>query len=177
MDPKRFWDVIAAACHGDGGDGWHGPLVRVLSALPADDVLAFTQRYEAYVAAADFIDLWGAAYLINGGASDDAFYYFRCWLVGMGKEVYEAALADPDSLADVVTDDGFYELSLSGAMREAWQAKTGKSEDAYYRALDKLPSLLPGPVDEGEDWDFDDHDEMRAHFPRLARTYLPDDEG
>ena len=26
-------------------------------------------------------DVWAAAYLINGGASDVGFYYFRCWLV------------------------------------------------------------------------------------------------
>jgi len=29
-------------------------------------------------------DLWGAAYLINGGCSDDGFEYFRRWLVSRG---------------------------------------------------------------------------------------------
>ena len=45
-------------------------------------------------------DLWGAAYLINGGCSDDGFDYFRGWLLGQGQAIWQAALADPDSLAD-----------------------------------------------------------------------------
>jgi hypothetical protein len=44
-------------------------------------------------------DQWGAAYLANGGCSDDGFDYFRGWLIGQGRKVYETVLADPDSLA------------------------------------------------------------------------------
>ncbi|MFL6076856.1 MAG: DUF4240 domain-containing protein [Mycobacteriales bacterium] len=32
-------------------------------------------------------DLWGAAYLINGGASDDGFDYFRGWLIARTRGV------------------------------------------------------------------------------------------
>ena len=32
-------------------------------------------------------DLWGAAYLANGGCSDDGFDYFRGWLIGQGRKV------------------------------------------------------------------------------------------
>ena len=35
-----------------------------------------------------------------GGCTDDSFDYFRCWLLTCGPDVYTAALADPDSLAD-----------------------------------------------------------------------------
>jgi hypothetical protein len=45
-------------------------------------------------------DLWGAAYLINGGCSDDGFDYFRGWLLSQGRAIWQATLADPDSLAD-----------------------------------------------------------------------------
>ena len=43
-------------------------------------------------------ELWGAAYLINGGCSDDGFVYFLGWLIAQGRDVYQAALPDPDSL-------------------------------------------------------------------------------
>ncbi|WP_257233953.1 DUF4240 domain-containing protein [Streptomyces sp. JV178] len=43
--------------------------------------------------------LWAAAFTINGGCSDDGFDYVRGWLVLQGHEVFERAVADPDSLA------------------------------------------------------------------------------
>ena len=46
-------------------------------------------------------DLWGAAYLINGGCSDDGFEYFRRWLVLQGRDVFQAAVSNPDTLAEV----------------------------------------------------------------------------
>jgi Protein of unknown function (DUF4240) len=51
-------------------------------------------------------DLWGAAYVVNGGGSDDGFEYFCCWLVSRGREVYESALADSDGLAQLVVRPG-----------------------------------------------------------------------
>ena len=38
--------------------------------------------------------LWDAAYLINGGCSDDGFDYFRGWLVDQGRETFERCLAE-----------------------------------------------------------------------------------
>jgi hypothetical protein len=32
--------------------------------------------------------LWGPAYIMNGGCSDDGFDYFLGWLVGQGREVF-----------------------------------------------------------------------------------------
>jgi hypothetical protein len=45
--------------------------------------------------------LWAAAYLINGGCSDDGFESFRCWLIVQGRTVFERSVADPDTLADL----------------------------------------------------------------------------
>jgi hypothetical protein len=45
-------------------------------------------------------DLWEAADLIGRGElSVDAFQDFRLWLVMLGREAFEAAVAEPDSLA------------------------------------------------------------------------------
>jgi len=59
---------------------------RVLSALMADSYRS---------------SLWAAAYVINGGCSDDGFDYFRAWLMLQGRETFGQAVADPDSLADL----------------------------------------------------------------------------
>src|SRR5262245_11456348 len=102
-DDKRFWDVIAVACKhsvSDFTDQWTRALVKQLATLPPEEIVRFDGWFDDRTEALYTQDHWGAAYLINGGASDDGFYYWRCWLVGMGKSIYEEALADPDSLAD-----------------------------------------------------------------------------
>jgi hypothetical protein len=127
------------------------------------------------VAAAYTVDLWGAAYLINGGSSDDGFYYFRCWLVGMGKKVYENALANPDSLADVVTVGEEYEAEIYGVAHAAWE-RAGRTDEEFEEELERQ-GRVPGAELRGEDWDFDDDEEVRRRFPRLAQMYLVEEEG
>lgn len=108
--------------------------------------------------------LWGAAYLIRGGCSDDGFDYFLAWLVGQGRETFQAAFADPDSLADlpdeVLEDSGDDEEMLNAP----WVA--------YRRAADADLPLQPVPrPDLGEGWDFDDPAEMSARYPRLWERF------
>lgn len=72
-------------------------------------------------------NLWGAAYVINGGCSDDCFEYFRGWLVLQGRETFERALANPDSLAVHPQLEGAAELEeVLYVARTVYQAKTGK---------------------------------------------------
>lgn len=39
--------------------------------------------------------------IITGFAADDDFYYFRCWLISLGKRNFDQILANPDVLADL----------------------------------------------------------------------------
>jgi hypothetical protein len=176
LGEKRFWDIIARACPPDGSsDEWFSALRQELLQLSPDEIVHFDWLFQSRLGEACTIDLWGAAYLINGGASDDGFYYFRSWLVGMGQRVYRAALKDPDSLADVVNPDEEYESDIHVVAHRAWEEVTGQRETADmdnawlgpYPAADEL---------KGEDWDFDDDAEMRRRLPRLAAMYLEDDE-
>ena len=144
MDDKIFWDIIAAGCPHDVEDpmDWHETLVAELIKLPPEQIVAFDHSFDEKTDAAYRRDLWSAAALINGFASDDGFYYFRCWLVGMGKKVYEAALADPDSLAEVVDPARDYEAEIYGVARGAWSEKGG-SDDDYERAYQALGKRKP----------------------------------
>ena len=68
--------------------------------------------------------LWGAAYVINGGCSDDPFVDFRASLISRGRQVFERALSDPDSLADEDFDgsDWFnegYQYAVADGVRSA----------------------------------------------------------
>jgi Protein of unknown function (DUF4240) len=173
VDDKRFWDIIAHCCGPDASEEhWHSKLNSTLASLSPEDIVGFGQTFDRYTNAAYTADLWGAAHLINGGASDDGFIYFRCWLVGRGKKVYETALANPDSLADVVAPQQLYGESICGAALGAWR-ELGLSDDAYLAAYHPH-GRPPHPELAGDAWDFGDVDEVLRRFPRLAALYIDD---
>lgn len=168
MEWKQFWKVIDAAARPDGAEHFEA-LKAQLAALPVEDLTGFQTRFDELTTAANLIDLWGAATLINGGCSDDGFRDFRAWLVGRGRHVYEAALKDPDTLADVVDGEPVDGFGLDVAAVRVYEEKTGR--DDFFDRLDREEAGLPPPPPEGQDWDFEDDAEMARHFPRLSRLY------
>jgi hypothetical protein len=110
-------------------------------------------------------DLWGAAYLINGGCSDDGFAYFRAWLISRGQDVYSAALQNPDSLASVVDPDrDDYEFEdLWGIAQEVY-------EDTTDEQMPEVDSTWPAEP-KGERWDFNDDEQISRRLPRLADLF------
>jgi len=42
--------------------------------------------------------------VIVGGMGDDAFHYFRSWIIGKGKAAYDLAMRSPDDLAPLIDD-------------------------------------------------------------------------
>jgi Protein of unknown function (DUF4240) len=100
MDRDRFWALMEAARSAGGGcHALAARLVGVLSTLPPQEIVSFQGMLDELMAESFRWDVKGAAVLINVGITDDGFEDFRGWLIGQGREVYEAALRDPDSLA------------------------------------------------------------------------------
>jgi hypothetical protein len=168
MDQDQFWDIVARACRSDlhEAEEWDQELQTALMKLEPAEIVEWNRIFDRLAARAYAVDLWGAAYLINGGASDDGFYYFRCWLIGMGRDVYEAAVANPDSLADVVDPAVDAEAEIYAAAHQAWMAVTGRPDTDPYPARHEHAELR------GEDWNFNDDEEIRRRLPRLAAIYL-----
>ena len=157
MDANGFWEIMDRV-------GSPEELQRELEQLPDSELADFEVEHQrAWVTAYDW-GLWGAAFVIAGGCSDDSFMDFRSYLLSLGRAVYEAALADPDSLADVEDlDDGEGWEDWSSPTLVLVEARTGKFD---YLAPDRHPA---GPADPtGEDWDEDD---LEARFPRLSAKY------
>lgn len=141
--------------------------------------LAADAAYDEVVAGAYGNRLWGAAYVIGGGCSDDGFDYFLGWLVAQGRTVFDRAVADPDSLADVVDENTTAECEdMLSAAWDAYQELTG--DEPPPPDDDEAPFDATGvdgaadQVDDEAEWDFDDDDEMRARYPRLAAAFLDD---
>jgi hypothetical protein len=169
MEWKQFWKVLESAYRDNGPDHFEA-LKTELDQLKWFEVVEFQVRFDEAMAAANLIDLWGAAYLINGGCSDDGFQDFRAWLVSRGRHAYESALKHPDSLADILDGDPVDGFGLDVAAVRVYETKTGMSD--FYEKLDREEENLPPPPPEGIDWDFEDDNEMKKRFPNLCHLYL-----
>ncbi|GAA3455374.1 DUF4240 domain-containing protein [Dactylosporangium matsuzakiense] len=180
MERDEFWAVVDGARAGieDTRDGDYAEEVaeRVgarLAELGPAAAVAFTLRYDALMAESSSWNLWGAAYQMKGGCSDDAFDYFRGWLVVQGRDTWERAIADPDTLAGlgVDPDDDYLECE---SMLSAGEAAFDDPDD-FFAALKAARAELPAGTFtrqmRDDDWDFDDPDEVRARLPRLAAIY------
>src|SRR5271154_131804 len=102
-----FWNIIEIASRSAVNDSLRieDALSRDLMKRPPQEIEQFQQTLKSKLDTAYTWELWGAAYLINGGCSDDGFEYFRCWLITRGRAIFESAVANPDSLADLVSAD------------------------------------------------------------------------
>jgi hypothetical protein len=107
-------------------------------------------------------DLWAAAYIINGSCSDDGFDYFRGWLIAQGRGSFYAALADPETLVDVLPADG-----LAGDGVECEDMLSIGSVAYERRTGIELPFRPGTRADEpaGEPWD---EEEIEMLLPRLS---------
>lgn len=131
MDETEFWQLVDTTRETAEGDPEEQAdlLVERLVQLDPDSVLDFSRHFESRYNRAYRWDLWGAAWVLLDGASDDAFDFFRCWLIGQGREVFEGAMHDPDTLAELLDDfdeeiDGDGE-ELGYAADEAYEQLTG----------------------------------------------------
>ncbi|MDG4796132.1 DUF4240 domain-containing protein [Micromonospora sp. WMMD1082] len=172
MRTDDFWQLIDRARSGGGApDAVAARAVVLLAAHDTEEIVGYAHHQQRVLAASYRVDLWGAAYLINGGASDDGFEYFRGWLMTQGRAVFARAVADPDSLAELPQVRA---ASLSGEEFEC-ESMLAVPWDAYRRATaTDLPAdreAAPAP-DLNEFWDFDDPDEARRRLPRLAALFV-----
>ncbi len=168
MEWKEFWKIIEESYCDDPIDRFEA-LKNRLRSLDPDQLIAFQARFDEAMQAANLLPLWGAAYLINGGCSDDGFRDFRAWLIGRGRHAYESALKNPDNLADFLNGDPVSGFGLDVAALRVYEEVTGR--DDFYERLDREEAGMPPPPPEGEDFDFEDDAEMQRRYPRLYHLY------
>ena len=103
MTADEFWALIdTARSLADGDpDETAAAVERMLMERDPDEIYAYLEQEARVMERSYSWSLWGAAYITNGGCSDDGFDYWRGWLIAQGRDVFEAVLANPDSLTDL----------------------------------------------------------------------------
>jgi Protein of unknown function (DUF4240) len=177
MDADEFWRLIdeaRAECDPEDADGEKiaANAVDLLARLPPEEILDAHRLLKDRLTGSYVAPLWAAGYVANGGCSDDMFEYFRGWLLTRGREVFDRAMADPDSLAD--------HPAVRAAARTGWdlecETALGITRAAYERAAGgPLPAgVWQGSYPDlgGDHWfDYRDGARLARLLPRLTALY------
>lgn len=167
MDRDQFWSMLETARQASGGDVQQqaAALKAELRRLPLAEVIGFQQNLDQLQAESFSVQLWGAAEAIVDQVSEDHFFGFRGWLIGQGQRTYEAALADPDSLADLP------ELCAREGMLLPWgEAMWFVAVEVHQERTGGEPPPEMCGITEliGSWWPYDQHHEqLRRRYPRL----------
>lgn len=100
MNEETFWQIVEAARAETKPGLSNQPeiLRQKLEVLPPSDIAEFGKLFQTLHRQAYRWDLWAAAYIIEGGCSDDGFADFRAGLIGLGRQAYSDAVRDPGTL-------------------------------------------------------------------------------
>jgi len=163
MTLAQFWNLIEKIHVASGGD--MDKKCELLDAelrrMSLDEVRSFHAHFYECQDRAYSWELWAAAYIIGGGCSDDKLSDFRSTLISMGRQAFERALADPQSLADIDYD-------AEVADYKGYQYVPSQVERDLSGGQD-FPRSRPHPKDpSGTIWD---EDKVAELFPRLAAKY------
>ena len=135
----------------------------------------FHNMMQAYNNLANQYGLWDAASIVKEyGCSDDGFIDFRAWLIAQGREVYLAALKEPDSLADVEPYGNCCFESLTYVGDAAYRQLTGENinENADPAAKEKQKAIQEADIIYREDIRFPrPRRALPAAYPRLCAKY------
>jgi len=163
MDEGQFWKIIEASKKSSNGnyEKQQLDLTDGLQQLEVMDIVKFDNQFRKLRGDAYTWDLWGAAYIMNGGCSDDCFSDFRGWLIGLGKNTYYAAMSDPESLVDTSheMDDEWEGLSYSAMT--AYEQKTGIQMPNGYQENYEIT---------GEPWE-EDEAVFESRYPRVWKKW------
>ena len=159
MNTDEFWQIIDSVHSDSGGDMDRKCelLKGRLGKFNEQDLKDFIDQFDAADVGAFTWSLWGAAYVMHGGCSDDSFSDFRATLISHGRKAYETALSDPESLADL--DIGDEEVMFYEGFQYV-------KNDVAEKKLGEIPKRnAPFPVDpSGEEWDEDTVNDLYPHL-------------
>ncbi|HEX9513174.1 MAG TPA: DUF4240 domain-containing protein [Puia sp.] len=164
LPEENFWQIIQTAFKEADGDfeRQQETLAKQLRKLPLQELITFENRFRQLHGQAYYWPLWGAAYIIHGGCSDDSFIDFRDWVIAQGKEFYYKTLADPDSLVDMDPEKIDIEWEGMGYVAATvFEERTGED----------IPSeFSENPAITGTEWE-EEGDDLQQMFPRLWKKY------
>lgn len=169
MDERRFWSIIASTRSSRETSDRVALLRGELKALPPQQVAEFDRQLTLAVNTIGEPEHLGAAEVLMGFTSREAFVDLRGWIVAQGEDVHERFRADPDTLVDAGLDR---EGELVTGQMITLVPDTAYREITGRNLLDDFPDL-PAPESISSAPDGPSYAELAKELPRLAKVYLP----
>jgi hypothetical protein len=160
IDENCFWELIEAAKENTKSSSEQTEmLLGSLETFKAAEINRFRLILDAKLDALLHWDVWALAYLVMGGCSDDAFEYFRSWLILQGRQVVATAMADIQELERLPSRH----LGVEGLLSIPELAYENRSGKPLRRGKRK-----PAQV-KGKQWEESD---LPSRYPILYKMYF-----
>lgn len=176
MTLDAFWKIVDNARHSTKRTSeipeW---LLEHLSQYDDSEIAEFKVHLQKRLNQSYDAQLWLGAVVLLGGCGDDSFEYFRAWLISQGREAFESALADPDSMAAFEHFDGEFGLPqlerLLYAPIKAFVKRAGGDAFAAHERFESLLPPLEGPALRNQELISASDEDARALLPKLAARF------
>lgn len=176
MDKDTFWHIIDSVNSEVNCLDLEGVLCVTQSKLQEyspQEIAVWANFLRYYRELADTSGVFASSCVLNDYMSDDGFMDFRAWLISRGKEVYLAALKDPDSLAGI-------EIPKSTRFESygyvAYDAYKEICKDDVYAEMDMNPLTKAQKKDIHAEIEYYPHEvdapHVRDHLPNLCARHL-----
>ena len=168
LDETLFWNIVASSLENSKSqDAQERFLVKEIEKLTPKQMIGFRLRTDKLLYDTYNSELWCAGYIMNGGCSDDGFEYFRNWIISRGKDTYDNAKENPDTLISEFVEgqeyydfEGFWYVALT-----AFENTTGK--ELYDYIADDFKTNEGNYPDFEFTWKEEAPETMKAICPRL----------
>ena len=160
MSEDEFWDLVGYDPDPNQGLAL---LESRLRALSPHEIMQFCLALREELNRAHIQPLWAAAYIMCGAGSEEGFDCFKAWVMLHGRDYFEAALLDPDCLADIPEID--YSVCEHFLVL---------ADHVHHEQTGEYPDYAPSPRPRlafTDRWDFDFVEEIRETLPRLWARY------
>ncbi|CAM3771368.1 MULTISPECIES: DUF4240 domain-containing protein [Pseudoalteromonas] len=100
LSSSEFWQLVTVEDKTAEPESVSERLKSLLSDLTDDQLIEFDKQFSICMRQSYTWELFGAAFVMAGCNDDYGFSEFRCWLISRGEAAFNAALENPDSLAE-----------------------------------------------------------------------------
>ncbi|PLT28531.1 DUF4240 domain-containing protein [Peribacillus deserti] len=180
MNEKEFWSLIEKSKEQENQDEQNHWLMEQLTHKIETEIVDFGMIFETFMTQSYDQKLWGAAYVIMGGCSDDLFDYFRGWLIAQGEEIYKGVLNSPEILADYIPQDWHDEElmpdneEILSVAQDAYTFKKTNSTEYDEAAADHFQEELDhrgASITREIEFEWEDDDDLSKMFPKLWKRF------
>lgn len=125
---SKFWKLIDLGVKKGKNDERlvSEEVYKVLRFYSPKEIIGYAKRLFLLKNEAHISNFWAAAYLLQGGCTDDDFIDFKDWVVSLGKTAFDKSLKDPDFLLKPwqkrTENKNKTELDIGNLSDAIWQA-------------------------------------------------------